>query len=247
MKLSADGSVAATPRGRGSWVHEGEMEEQQERVANVLLERSPRLNGVYRTAVDALRQPPREGCEAARISVIAHCMREIMIGLPAVMADSAIPRPKPSSGSLMGQLPDLLANHPDVDLNSDQDTIPVPQPVAKKLADLISTVVKEKGRNRSNAAALVTGGTDTRHPAIKQWMEAYEFFVGWAHLDRNYERQVELPGDDALRTAMKVVEDVIEVRAAVFFDNLRSIEAMLAEINATTEAILDDYIPDSNG
>lgn len=208
---------------------------RQLRVTNILRDRSPKLAGVYQTAIGALRLPADDGCEAARISVVCHCMRELMNGLPAVMADTSIPRPKPSSGSLMSKLPELIANHPDVDLGADQDMIPVPNAVARAIDSLIGAVVKERGRNRSNAAALVTDGNDNKHPAVKQWMEAYEFFLGWTHLDRNHERVEQLPSDEDLVANMKVVEDVIEVRSAAFFENLHALEDLLAEINATLE------------
>ncbi len=75
--------------------------------------------------------------------------------------------------------------------------------------------MQEDGRNQKNFAALVTGSSDTSHPAIKQWKSAYQFFVGWAHLDRNHEQARELPSDEDSWTALRVVEDVIEVRTAV--------------------------------
>jgi hypothetical protein len=214
---------------------DAETDERQERVTKALEDRSPRLAGMYRSALSTLRGKPESGCESARVSMICHCMRELMTGLPAVMADSFTPRPKPSSGTLVSKLPDLLAEHPDIDLDLDQDMVPVPRTVAKALASLVTTAIQEKGRNRSNAAALVTGGTDTKHPAIQQWLGAYEFFVGWAHLDRNHEADRQLPSDEELIATIRVAEDVIEVRTAVFFANLHSIEDLLAQINATYE------------
>jgi len=213
---------------------QSEQDDRQRRVTEALVG-SAKLAGVYRTALRSLHSPAEDGCEAARVSVICHCMRELMNGLPGLLADSAIPRPKPSSGSLTSKLPELLANHPDVDLGMDQDMVPVPKAVARALDSLISSLVKERGRNRSNAAALVTGGSDTKHPAIRQWMEAYDFFLGWAHLDRNHERDRELPSDEDLITFMKVVEDVVEVRTKAFFENLHSLEELLSEINKTIE------------
>lgn len=207
-------------------------EERQRRVSEALEERSPKLAGMYRLAVSTLRSEPEFGCEAARVSVICHCMRELMTGLPSVMADTAIPRPNPSSGSLVAKLPALLAKHPDVDLGLDQDIVPVPKTVAQALASLVSTAAQEQGRNRSNAAALLTGGSDPKHPVIKQWLDAYEFLVGWAHLDRNLERDDKLPGNEELLAVIRVVEDVIDVRTTVFFENIHAIDDLLAAANA---------------
>ena len=212
--------------------HDQRLDDRQCRVVKALEDRSPRLAGIYRSALSTLRSEPESGCEAARVSMTCHCMRELMTGLPAVMADTAIPRPKPSSGSLVARLPELLASHPDVDLGVDQDIVPVPKKVAQALASLVTTATQEQGRNRSNAAALVTGGSDPKHPAIKQWLDAYEFFVGWAHLDRNHERDGNLPSNEELLTIIRVVEDVIDVRTTVFFENLHALDDLLASANA---------------
>lgn len=213
--------------------HDLRPDERQCRVVKALEGRSPRLAGMYKSALSTLRSEPESGCEAARVSMICHCMRELMTGLPAAMADTAIPRPKPSSGSLVAKLPELLAKHPDVDLGVDQDIVPVPKKVAQALASLVTTATQEQGRNRSNAAALVTGGSDPNHPVIKQWLNAYEFFVGWAHLDRNHERDgKQLPSSEELLGVIRVVEDVIEVRTTFFFENLHAIDDLLASANA---------------
>jgi hypothetical protein len=162
-------------------------------------------------------------------------MRELMLGLPAIMADTAIPRQNPSSGVLTGKLPKLLARHPEVDLGVDQDMIPVPKAVAHAIGLVIATAARENGRTRLNFAAMVTGGTDGKHPAVQQWMDTYQFFVGWAHLDRNHESDRQPPSDDDLLGRIRVVEDVIQVRAAGFFENLKALDGLLADINAPAE------------
>jgi hypothetical protein len=159
-------------------------------------------------------------------------MREVMNGLPTVMTDSSIPRPDPSSGALTARLPELLGQHPDLDLAVEQDLVPVPREVAQAFSELIGTVTSEQGRNRRNAAELVTGGSDTKHPAIKHWAAAQRFFLGWTHLDRNHSQDRELPTDDVLLSMIRVVEDVIEVRSALFFENLHSLQDLLADANA---------------
>ncbi|MCT2279113.1 hypothetical protein M3G91_15970 [Micromonospora chalcea] len=108
----------------------------------------------------------------------------------------------------------------------------MPKAVARVVSELISTVVKEQGRNRANAAALVTGGSDAKHPAIGQWAEAQRFFLGWTHLDRNHEQGRDLPTDEMLLRHLRIVEDVIEVRTALFFENLHALEDILEKANA---------------
>lgn len=208
------------------------LDERQTRVIEALQDRSPKLASMYLAALSALGAPAAPGGETARISVICHCMRELMNGLPPVMTDSAIARPTHSSGALKDKLPGLLAKHPDLDLAVDQDLVPVPKAVAQAFSELISTVASEQGRNRRNAAEIVTGGSDIKHPAIKHWTEAQRFFLGWTHIDRNHSQDRELPTHDVLLTNIRVVEDVIGVRSALFFENLHSLQDLLAEANA---------------
>ncbi len=208
---------------------------RQGRVTQNLTDRSPKLAGMYKSALRILDSEPEPGCEAARVAIVCHCMRELMNGLPTALADTAVPRPNPSSGALLSKLPGLLAENPDLDLNADQDVVPVPKAVARHLHKLVGARAREDGRNRMNAAAVVTGGTDTEHPVINQWNDAYKFFLGWTHLDRNHEGDRELPSDESIRAVIRVVEDVIEVRTTAFFENVRTLQDLLNEINATDE------------
>lgn len=207
------------------------VDERRRRVAKALEARSPRLAGMHRSTLSILRSEPEAGCEVARVSMICHCMRELMLNVPAVIADSIIPRIDPSSTTLVARLPGLLARHSDVDLDIDQDMIPIPKAVAQEFALLVKTRTQEDGRNRSNAAALLTGGSDSTHPVINEWKKAYDFFVGWAHLDRNHERGGKLPDDEELLAVIGVVEDVIDVRTRVFFENLHALDDLLAAAN----------------
>lgn len=209
--------------------------DRRQNILDLLRDLSPRLAGIYRMALSALDSAPEEGCESARISVICHCMRELMMGLPAVLSEKAIPRPNPTSGVLTMKLPSLLEKHPGVDLTVDQDLVPVPKEVAQAIDRLISTASKENGRNRFNDTVLVTGADDSKHPAVDQWRAVYRFFVGWAHLDRNHASDRELPSDSVLLVNVRVVEDVIEVRTAAFFENLQALRGLLESINASGE------------
>ncbi|MEX2375544.1 MAG: hypothetical protein WD942_08185 [Dehalococcoidia bacterium] len=202
------------------------------RVTEGLRARSVRLAGMYIAALRELDSTADADGETARVSVICHCMRELMSGLPAVMAASAMQRPKPSSSSLVAKLPDILTEHPQLDLRAQQANVPVPTQVASVIADLVEAAVKERGLNIANAAALLTEGTDTSHPLLAQWKSAQGFFVEWAHLDRNADGARELPTDADIAAHVRVVEDVVEVRSNLFFTNLSAVEDLLALANA---------------
>ncbi|MEV0367356.1 hypothetical protein [Nocardia fusca] len=206
---------------------------RQKRLAEAIEGRNPRLAGMYRTALRQLAAVPEPGCETARVSIICHCVRELMLGLTVTLSDIDIPRPNPSSGSLVGDLPDLLSRHPELDLSLDQDMVPVPKDVAQQLGALVAAATQERGRNKRLAAALTTGKDDnTKHPVVKQWSDTYAFFLGWTHLDRKHEQGGDLPTNESILAALRVVEDVIDVRTTVFFDNVHAIKDLLAKINA---------------
>lgn len=209
-----------------------EPDERQARVLDALRNRSETLGGIYLTALSAIALPALPGCERARVSVICHCMRELMNRLPGVMSDFAIPRVRPSSDSLKRQLPKLLGQHSDLDLGVDQDLVPVPREVARAFLGLIRAAAGEEGRNRANAAAILTNGADPKHPAIEQWTRAQRFFLEWTHLDLDDERERGLPSDERLLANMRVVEDIVEVRTALFFENLRALDDLLQDANA---------------
>lgn len=211
------------------------IDQRRRRIAEVIEGRSEHLASAYRRAVEEVNRQPQDSDRAARVLVICHCMREVMNGLPEAMADEFIDRPKPSSHSLLAKLPALQSLHAGFDLDADLDLVPVPKQLAGAISSMIAAYVREQGRNRSNTAALVNGGNDPEHPAVKQWMDAYRFFVGWAHFDRNFADHLPLPSDDRITAAMRVVEDLVEVRAAEFFDNVRTIEELLRGINKVTE------------
>ncbi|WP_144661294.1 hypothetical protein [Paenarthrobacter nicotinovorans] len=204
------------------------LDDRQQRVNGALLKRSSQLAAMYRLVLSILAAPTVAGQEVARVSVICHGGRELMNGVPSVMSEIDIPRPDPNSDTLKRRLPELLR---EIELDVDQDLVPVPRSAAKTLSQLISAVAQEQGRNRRLASAVVTGATDDKHPAIKQWMEAQRFFLRWTHLDRLAEGGRDLPGDAELMSNLRIVEDVIDARAGLFFENLHSIEALLAEAN----------------
>jgi hypothetical protein len=193
--------------------------------------RSETHAGLFAIALRELAQPATLGQESARVSVIAHCARELMLGALDILVDTPEPRPVPTSGALTGNLSSALTANGNPDLRADQDLIPVPRIVAAAIADLIDASTRERGRNQRNAAALVTGTADGKHPSIAEWNSTYQFFVKWAHVDQHHLKA--LPGDSTLAQRLRVVEDVIEVRMNLFFENLSAIEDLLAQANAT--------------
>jgi hypothetical protein len=212
------------------------MDERQQRVFDALSERRSDLASMYRTALVLLGEPANAGDERTRISHICHSMREVMNRVLGAMGTTASPRIKPSSGEQVGGLPDLLSQFPGLSLDGEGDSIPVPRAVAEIFEKLIKTAVQEKGRSRDDIASLLTDDGNSDHLAVKRWSESRTFFAKWAHLHDVSPELSKLPSDDLLRMHVAVFDELFDAVITAFFARLRSIEDLLADINAVQEA-----------
>lgn len=207
------------------------LDERQERVFNALHSRNDKVAGMYHTMLALLVIAPIPGNEIARASVICHCGRELMNSILEIMPDIDVSHIKPSSNSLKDKLPKLFN---DVNFDIGQDYVLIPKSAAKTLHELISTINKESSRKARLEGAVITDGTDNKHPAIKQWQATHKFFMHWTHLNRVND-SCEAPSDDEIRKNLRVVEDVIETRSNLFFENFHKIEDLLTEANMVSE------------
>ena len=68
---------------------------------------------------------------------------------------------------------------------------------------------------------------------VERWRRAHDFFLKWTHLDRVSDSLRSVPSDEEFRQHLRVLEDVIEVRTAAFFDAVDSVAELLRLANAT--------------
>ena len=64
--------------------------ERQARIHDALVSRSPQLAALYVTALEHLTTLAVAGREAARVSVICHCMRELALASPFVATSQTL-------------------------------------------------------------------------------------------------------------------------------------------------------------
>lgn len=212
------------------------LDDRQQGVYDALAERHSDLASMYRAALRFLATDVEDGDRRMRVAYICHAMREVMNRFADAIGASSSDRIKPPSDAQVQALPDLLASHPDLALDSaDQELIPIPQAVAAAFDKLIKTAVQEKIRTRDIAAAVLTDDGNSDHPAVRQWMDTRRFFVRWAHLRAKPSDLASLPSDDDLRSRVRVVEDLIEVVTRFFFEARDAVEDLLAEINQTED------------
>jgi hypothetical protein len=213
-----------------------ELDDREQGIFDALVERHSDLASMYRAALRLLRMSAEDGDRRMRVAHICHAMREVMNRFPDAMGSEPVKKIKPSTSLQVQALPDLLADHPELVLDQDQEFVPIPRPVAAAFDKLIKASVREKIRTRDIAASLLTDDGDAAHPAVGQWMNARDFFVRWAHMESTATDPSKLPTDDEIRRWTKVVEDLIEGVTKLFFDARRSVDDLLEEINRTADS-----------
>lgn len=216
--------------------HSSVMDDRQQRIFVALSERHPDIASMYRAALVLLAEPANNGDERTRISYICHSMREVMNRVLGAMGVSATQRIKPSSGDQVQELPNLLAQFPDLTFDGEGDSVPVPRGVAEVFEKLVKTAVQEKGRSRDSIAALLTDDGNREHLAVTRWSETLRFFVKWAHLHDDPVESSKLPSDELIRARVAVFDELFDAVITDFFARLHSIDELLADINAPQES-----------
>ena len=211
------------------------LDHRQQGVFDALLTRHADLASMYRAALRIAASASEDGDRRMRVAQVCHAMREVMNRFADAVGANPSQRIKPPASEQLQALPTLLADHPELVLDRDQELIPVPREVAAAFDKMIKTAVQEKARSRDIAAALLTDDGNTDHPAVRQWMDVRTFFVRWAHLQAEATELSKIPTDDDIQSKVRVVEDLIEGVTKLFFDARRSVDDLLAEINQTEE------------
>ncbi|WP_054951732.1 hypothetical protein [Flaviflexus massiliensis] len=209
------------------------MDERQERIVAALEERRHELASVYRTALALLNAEVGEVDRRTKVSLIAHCMRELMNRVLDAFDRPIGPRFEPSSSEQIRRLPDLLAKFPELELDGDRESVPVPQEIATAMSKIFKAAVQEKRRIRDDVAALITDDGNANHVAVTRWIDSRTYFVKWTHLQNKDIEVAALPVDDEIREHMGVFEELLDGVITAFFTARQSINDLLAEINAT--------------
>ncbi|MCA5894999.1 hypothetical protein LEP48_16845 [Isoptericola sp. NEAU-Y5] len=209
--------------------------DRQARLADWLEEKRPDLASMYRAALKLLAEAAKPGDERTRVSHICHSMREVMKHLPEAISAVGRDERRARSNNFVRKLPSVVAKYPALDLTQNAENVPVPQEIARLLDELVSAAVSEDGRFLADIAVFLTDDGDTKHPAVREWYAAYNYFVKWAHLHGEQSDVDALPTDDDLVFRINSVEVLMDAKRAEFFDSLRAIEDLLAEANRLDE------------
>jgi len=208
-------------------------DERRQNIYQGLAEYNTVLAGLYRTAIRSFKAPAYKGEERARIATIGNSMREVMNALASVIGNSSQTKHQDGAEKLVRKLPEKLAMFPEFNPKQDNKLIPLPREIALFISELSILASHEEGNIREDVAALLAEGSGKDHPAVKQWMDAREAFVGYTHYGRP---PVESStSNEEIERNIRVVEDLIERRLQSFFDSRHSVESLLSGINAQEE------------
>jgi len=208
------------------------MDDRQQRILTALEGKRLELANFYRTALMLLGGELEVLDRRTRIAFIGHCMRELMNRVLGALGRPTAPKFKPSSGDQVKALPDLLARFPELELEGEGGSIPVPQEVAAAMDKLFKASIHEKRRVRDDVAALITDDGNASHVAVSSWIESRDYFVKWAHLHERDVAESDLPSDDEIRKRVGIFEELLDGVVTAFFTNRHSIDDLLKEINA---------------
>lgn len=208
-------------------------DERRKSIYDGLMSYNPVLAGQYKHAIRSFKTPAYEGEERARLATIGNSMREVMNSLASVIGDTSQNREKVDPEKLLRQLPEKLAQYPDLSLKEEIDYIPVPKGAALLIAEVIDASSQETMNIREDVASLLAKGSGAKHPVVEQWIKARDIFVKLTHLGRPPKNasisEIELEG------TIRIVEDLIEVRIGEFFESKHTLDEILGEINQQEE------------
>lgn len=209
------------------------MDDRQQRIFAALEGKRLELANFYRTALMLLGGELEVLDRRTRVAFIGHCMRELMNRVLGALGRPTAPKFKPSSGDQVKALPDLLSQFPELELDGEGGSIPVPKEVAAAMDKLFKASIHEKRRVRDDVAALITDDGNAIHAAVSSWIESRDYFVKWAHLHECDVAESDLPSDDEIRERVGIFEELLDGVITAFFTNRHSIDDLLAEINTT--------------
>lgn len=215
------------------------MDERQQRILAALQAKRSELANFYQTALMLLSGELGMPDPRTRVALIGHCMREVMNRVLGSLGRPTAPRFKPPSGEQIKALPDLLARFPELELDGEGGSVPVPREVAAAMDKLFKAAIHEKRRIRDDVAALITDDDNASHAAVSRWIESRAYFVKWAHLHERDVTEVDLPSNDEMREHVRVFDELLDGVITAFFATRQSINDLLAEINATTKGTDD--------
>jgi hypothetical protein len=189
--------------------------------------------------------PPIPGDEKARLSLVSHCIRELMNNLPDALGDvKDFPasrggdenRARDGLVAAVSKFRGVPVDQPveETAPANPSDKVTVPADLLDAAENLVSLFKDGETRGELRDSAAVLGYIDRYHPALKPWRAVRKFFMSFAHLDRLKATGTggrDLPSDDKVMSQIAIIEASMRVRLGAFFDNLNEVRVLANQAN----------------
>lgn len=206
----------------------------------------PELSALYENAITLLSEEKISGKEHVRLSVIGHCIRELINLLPDALEDvdgmllsgwkdnnteieKLISSLEKEAG---GDIGSLVSDETD---NSGQARrVLITQGTLNAMAEWAKSEQEKKVRERQRDSITVLGSIDSRSPALIPWGNARKFFMRRTHIKRNFplrDNLINLPDDTEVLYHLSAIEACLRVRLCGFFDIYDEINDLLKDAN----------------
>lgn len=210
----------------------------------------PELSALYENAITLLSEEKIPGKEHVRLSMIGHCVRELINLLPDALKDvegmllSGWKDNNAETEKLIGSLEEeaggdignLVSDETD---NSGQARRAlITQRTLNAMAEWAKSEQEKKVRERQRDSVTVLGSIDSKNPALIPWGKARKFFMRRTHIKRSFplhDNLINLPGDTEVLYHLSAIEACLRVRLCGFFDIYDEINDLLEDANMIRE------------
>lgn len=231
--------------------------EDRQALHRLIEEVDPALAGLYRQAIILMDTPPIPGDEKARLSLVSHCIRELMNNLPDALGDvKDFPASrggdenKARAGlvTAVNKFKGMPVVQPveETTETNPAENVTVPADLLDAAENLVGVFQDGETRGELRDSAAVLGYIDRYHPALKPWRAVRKFFMSFAHLDRlkaTGSGGRDLPSDEQVISQIAIIEASMRVRLGAFFDNLNEVKALADQANTSAA---DGFEPPSD-
>lgn len=192
------------------------------------------LGGFYELAVAELSN----GLTFPRLVIAAHCLRELVSGLPVVLGDDTAARSdvsRPAHELAKAWEAAGLDRLIDVDDFDDDALHPIPGNVLRDAAAVAKAGAVGTRNARALTALLATGDSaDANDPLIRRLHDAIEFFRRWAHYRDYSTARRPLPAAGKVEEELRIIEDALLTRFGNLADRARTLRDIIASANQRT-------------
>lgn len=202
-----------------------------------LCEIDPTLGVMYERCVNAVAEYQEDSRTArADISIIGHCVREIINRLPDMLARETGKTRRGDEDKAQRTLISEFEQSEGEITSTNNGIVQIPASLYDALSDYCDAV-QAGSDNAKSRDYIVTSASKKLTPAYPPWRQARKFFMGYTHLGAGDGKA--LPTAEEVKEQIERIESALAVRTGHFFDSKSRLVMILEKTNAVVNG---DYI-----